>query len=116
MHIPKTLAGQPNTAKRTDAAWSIGVSAIAFIGLFNFASSASAVGVPRPGTMTSSMPRRSTSLRRDPQRTVVTLKVATRFAALIRLAVAKTSWVMAALEAMHPSISRTATLVMSKNT
>jgi hypothetical protein len=55
-------------------------------------------------------------LRRDPQRTVVTLNGGTRFAALIRLAVANTSWVMAALEAMHPSISTTATLVMSKNT
>jgi hypothetical protein len=55
-------------------------------------------------------------LRRDPQRTVLTLNAGTRFAALIRLAVANTSWVMAALEAMHPSISITATLVMSKNT
>src|SRR6185295_1199345 len=53
---------------------------------------------------------------RDPQRTVVTLNGGTRFAAQIRLAVASTSWVMAALEAMHPSISIMAILVMSKNT
>jgi len=64
--------------------------------------------------MMSSLPRRSTLLRRDPQRTVATLN-GWRFAPLIRLAVAMTSWVMAALEAMHPSISRTATLTMSKN-
>ena len=84
------------------------------IGLFNFVSSSPADGVPRPGTMTSSIPRRSTSFRRDPQRTVVTLNGGTPFAVPIRLAVANTSWVMAALEAIHPSISRTATLVMSK--
>jgi hypothetical protein len=45
----------------------------------------------------------------------VTLNGKVRFAVLlIRLAVAITSWVMAALEAMQPWISATITLVMSK--
>jgi hypothetical protein len=53
--------------------------------------------------------------RLGPQRTVVTLNGRARFAApLILLAVAITSWVMAALEAMQPWISTTVTLVMSK--
>jgi hypothetical protein len=61
------------------------------IGLFNIVCSSSADAVPRPGTIISSIPLRSTLLRRDPQRTVVTLKRGTRLAALMRLAVAMTS-------------------------
>src|SRR2546429_4866737 len=86
-------------------------------GLFSFASRSSTEAVPRPGTMTRSAPRSVPLLLRDPQRNVVTRNGKARFAALlIWLAVAITSWVMAALEAMQPWISTTATLVMSKNT
>lgn len=64
--------------------------------------------------MTRSVPRTLTLFRRGPQRTVVTLNGEARLAPLIRFAVAITSWVIAALEAMQPSISTTVTSVMSK--
>ena len=65
--------------------------------------------------MMRSAPRNLPLLRLGPQRTVVTLNGRARFAALlIRLAVAITSWVMAALEAMQPWISTTVTLVIVK--
>lgn len=66
--------------------------------------------------ITSSVPSNCARLRRGPQRTVLTSNGKARFAPTpMRLAVAITSCVMAALEAMQPSISITVTLIMSKN-
>jgi hypothetical protein len=66
--------------------------------------------------MMSSTLRSSALFGRGPHRIVLTSNGKARFAdALMRLAVASTSWVMAALDAIQPRSSRTATVTMSKN-
>ena len=78
------------------------------------ASSASSVSTPRPGTMTRSVPAAGARAFASAQRSVRTSKGAGRPAArLTRLAVASTSWVMAALDAMRPGSSRTVIRVMA---